>query len=88
MVKYKDREFKISSKANKFIKSLPVTKREKIKAAVQDLINNETEHLNIRRLLPHPKEFRLRVDDVRLLFCSDKKLLFIFKAGFRKNIYR
>lgn len=88
MVKYDDREFKISAKANKFIKSLPDVKRKKVKQAVQALINNETESLNIRRLLPHPKEFRLRVDDVRLLFRSDKELLFIFKAGFRKNIYR
>ena len=88
MVKYEDREFKISSKANKFIKTLPADKREKIKEAVQNLIDNNTEHLNIRRLLPHPKEFRLRVDDVRLLFRSDKELLFIFKAGFRKDIYR
>ncbi|MDX9963951.1 hypothetical protein [Desulfobacter postgatei] len=88
MVKYEDREFKISSKANKFIKSLPAAKREEIKEAVQNLIDNNTEHLNIRRLLPHPKEFRLRVDDIRLLFRSDKELLFIFKAGFRKDIYR
>ena len=29
MVKYEDREFKISSKANKFIKTLPKAKREK-----------------------------------------------------------
>ncbi|HRF91566.1 MAG TPA: hypothetical protein PLF65_12265 [Desulfobacter postgatei] len=88
MVKYEDREFKISTKANKFIKSLPAAKREEIKEAVQNLIDNNTEHLNIRRLLPHPKEFRLRVDDIRLLFRSDKELLFIFKAGFRKDIYR
>ena len=88
MVKYEDREFKISTKANKFIKSLPAAKREEIKEAVQNLIDNNTEHLNIRRLLPHPKEFRLRVDDIRLLFRSDKELLFIFKAGFIEDIYR
>jgi len=88
MVKYKDREFKISSKANKFIKSLPAVKRAKIKEAVESLIKNETESLNIKRLLPHPKEFRLRVDDVRLLFKSDKEMLFIFKAGYRKDIYK
>ncbi len=88
MVKYDDREFKISRKANKFIKSLPAPKRAKIKQAVQCLINNETEHLKIRRLLPHPKEFRLRLDDVRLLFKADKGSLFIFKAGYRKDIYR
>jgi mRNA-degrading endonuclease RelE of RelBE toxin-antitoxin system len=88
MVKYEAREFKISSKANKFIKSLPAVKRAKIKKTVESLIKNETENLNIKRLLPHPKEFRLRVDDVRLLFKSDKEMLFIFKAGYRKDIYK
>jgi mRNA-degrading endonuclease RelE of RelBE toxin-antitoxin system len=88
MVKYKDREFKISSKANKFIKSLPKAKREKVKSAVKLLIENKTDHLNIKKLMPYPKEFRLRVDNVRLLFRSDKDILFIFKAGYRKNIYK
>lgn len=88
MVKYEDREFKISSKANKFIKSLPDEKRQKVKAAIEQLINNDTATLNIVRLLPHPKEFRLRVDDVRILFKSDKKMLFIFKAGYRGKVYK
>ena len=88
MVKYEDREFKISSKANKFIKALPKAKREKIKEAVCYLVENQTEHLNIRRLMPYPKEFRLKVDDVRLLFRADRELLFIFKAGYRKDIYK
>lgn len=88
MVKYEERKFKISSKANKFIKTLQKPKREKIKEAVTNLITNQTENLNIKRLLPYPKEFRLKVDDVRLLFKSDKKILFIFKAGYRKDIYK
>ncbi len=88
MVKYEDREFKISSKANKFIKSLPKAKREKIKETVECLIENRTDNLNIKRLLPHPKEFRLKVGDVRLLFKADKEIFFIFKAGYRKNIYK
>jgi len=88
MVTYGDREFKISSNAHKFIKSLPSAKRKKIKEAVRCLMENTTDNLNIKRLLPHPKEFRLKVNDVRLLFRSDKEMLFIFKAGYRKNIYR
>ena len=88
MVKYEDRKFKISSKANKFIKSLSKAKREKIKYAVELLIDNQTDRLNIRRLMPYPKEFRLKIDDVRLLFRSDKDILFIFKAGYRKDIYK
>lgn len=88
MVNYGEREFKISSNANKFIKSLPQAKRKKIKEAVQCLMENQTDNLNIKRLLPYPKEFRLKIDDVRLLFRSDKELLYIFKAGYRKDIYR
>ncbi len=88
MVKYENRKFKISTKANKFIKSLPKPKRIKIKGAVECLMNNDTEQLNIKRLLPHPKEFRLKVGNVRLLFKSDKETLFIFDAGYRKDIYR
>lgn len=79
---------KSAGRQTSLAKSLPAAKRKKVKQAVSDLINNDTEHLNIRRLLPHPKEFRLRVDDVRLLFQSNKEILFIFKAGFRQDIYR
>ncbi|MBF0202397.1 MAG: hypothetical protein HQK66_14035, partial [Desulfamplus sp.] len=83
-----ERAFKISSKANKFIKSLPDDKRKKVKEAVTCLVENKTDGLDIKRYLPYPKEFRLRVDDVRLLFKSDKTILFIFKAGYRKDIYK
>jgi len=88
VVAYKNREFKISRKANKFIKSLSPSKRIKIQQAVQCLIDNNTKHLKIRRLLSHPKEFRLRVDNIRLLFKADKEILFIFKADYRKNVYK
>lgn len=88
MVEYQDREFKISSKAHKFIKSLPISKRKKIKEAVHCLMENRTENLNIRRLLPYPREFRLKVDDIRVLFRAEKDLLFIFKAGYRRDVYR
>lgn len=59
MVKYEDRQFKISSQTNKFIKSLPEAKRGKIKEAVTSLIDNQTDHLNIKRLLPYPKDGEL-----------------------------
>ena len=88
MVNRDEREFKISANAAKFIKSLPDDKREKVKNAIKNLIENNTEILNIKKLLPYPKEFRLKVDDVRILFKSDKQMLFIFKAGYRKDIYK
>ena len=82
------RELKISKKANKFILSLPEKERSSVKEAIEKLINNDTETLDIKRLLPYPKEFRLRVGNIRILFRSTKEQLFIFKAGYRGDIYK
>ena len=82
------RELKISKKANKFIVSLPERERRSVKEAIEKLINNDTETLDIKRLLPYPKEFRLRVGNIRILFRSTKEQLFIFKAGYRGDIYK
>jgi len=82
------RELKISKKANKFIVSLPKRERRSVKEAIEKLINNDTEALDIKRLLPYPKEFRLRVGNIRILFRSTKEQLFIFKAGYRGDIYK
>ena len=82
------RELKISKKANKFILSLPERERRSVKAAIEKLISNDTETLDIKRLLPYPKEFRLRVGNVRILFRATKEQVFIFKAGYRGGIYK
>ena len=82
------REFRISKRANKFILSLPEDERKAVKKAVERLINNDTEGLDIKRLLPYPKEFRLRVGKVRILFRSTKEQLFIFRAGYRGDVYK
>jgi len=82
------RDLRISRKANKFILSLPDKERKAVKKAIQKLISNDTEGLNIRRLLPYPKEFRLKVGNVRILFRSTKSELFIFKAGYRGDVYK
>ncbi|MBF0412614.1 MAG: hypothetical protein HQK70_07880 [Desulfamplus sp.] len=88
MVNIEERQLTISTGANKFIKNLPDEQREKIRTAIELLIQNNTESLDIKRLLPYPKEFRLRVGDIRVLFKSDKEMLFIFKAGYRKDVYK
>jgi mRNA interferase RelE/StbE len=82
------RSFRISRKADKFIHGLPDRKREAVKKAVKLLIKNETETLDIKKLLPYPKEYRLRVDDIRILFHATDEELFIFKAGYRGQVYR
>jgi len=82
------RDLRISRKANKFILSLPDKERKAVKKAIQKLISNDTEGLNIKRLLPYPKEFRLKVGNVRILFRSTKSELFIFKAGYRGDVYK
>ena len=82
------RELKISKKANKFILSLPERERRSVKEAIEKLISNDIETLDIKRLLPYPKEFRLRVGNIRILFRATKEQLFIFKAGYRGDIYK
>ena len=82
------RQFKISKQANKFILSLPGDLREKIKIVVTRLMSGEMETLEIARLEPYPNEYRLRVGKVRILFRSTDQLLFIFKAGFRGDVYK
>ncbi len=88
MVRAEERTFRISRKADKFIRSLPERKRKAVKEAVTVLIENRTDGLNIKRLFPNPKEFRLRIDDIRILFKATKEELFIFKAGYRGQIYK
>jgi len=82
------RELIISKKANAFILSLPESQRKKIKEAVTRLLAGDFEGLDIKKLQPHPHDFRLRVGGVRILFASEPERLFIFKAGFRGDIYK
>ena len=88
MVKAGTRELKISKKANNFIMSLPQQQRKAIKTAIEKLLRNEIEGLDIKRLFPHPSEYRLRVGKVRVLFKSTKEQLFMFKAGYRGDVYK
>jgi mRNA-degrading endonuclease RelE of RelBE toxin-antitoxin system len=88
MVAGREREFRISKKAEKFIRSLPEKERKSVKESIRKLINRETQGLDIKRYLPYPNEFRLRVGRIRILFKSTKELLFIFKADFRGGVYK
>ena len=83
-----ERRLEISRKANQFIQSLPVKLRQRIKEAVDCLIKGDVHRLDIKPLSPHPHEYRLRIGKIRILFHADKELLFIFKAGFRGDIYK
>lgn len=88
MVADKARELAISKQANGFILSLPANQRQKIKQAVERLLAGDFEGLDIKKLQPHPHDFRLRVGGVRVLFTSEPVRLFIFKAGFRGDVYK
>jgi mRNA interferase RelE/StbE len=83
-----ERRFEISRKADQFIQGLPVKLRQRTKEAIDCLIKGDMHHLDIKPLSPYPHEYRLRVGKVRILFRADKELLFIFKAGFRGDIYK
>ena len=83
-----ERRFEISRKADQFIQSLSVKMRRRIKEAIDCLIQGDINNLDIRSLSPYPHEYRLRVGKIRILFRADRELLFIFKAGFRGDIYK
>ena len=85
---HSERRFEISRKADQFVQSLPVKLRQRIKEAITSLIKGDIHHLDIKPLSPHPHEYRLRIGKIRILFRADKELLFIFKAGFRGDIYK
>ena len=83
-----ERRFEISRKADQFIQSLPEKLRLRIKEAIGFLISGDVNQLDIKSLTNHPHEYRLRVGRIRILFHADKELLFIYKAGFRGDIYK
>jgi mRNA interferase RelE/StbE len=82
------RSFRISRQADDFVKGLPEKLRKAVKNAIQRLVENESSALDIRRLLPYPHEFRLRVGKVRVLFRSTTDELFVFKAHYRGKAYK
>jgi mRNA interferase RelE/StbE len=82
------RELKISRQADRFILSLNDKERQAVKDAIGRLVSGDTQGLDIVRLLPHPKEYRLRVGRVRVLFQASEARLFIFKAEYRGAVYR
>jgi mRNA interferase RelE/StbE len=68
---------------------LPDKQRKAVKKAIKkNLISNDPAGLDVRRLLPHPPEFRRRVGKVRVLFKSTSEQLFIFKAHYRGRAYK
>jgi len=85
---HSDRRFVISRKADHFISNLPEKIRIRVKDSVLCLIRGDVGQLDIRPLSPHSHEYRLRIGNVRILFRADKELLFVFKAGFRGDIYK
>ncbi len=68
--------------------SLPEAMRKKIKEAMTRLVAGDVRGLDIKRLKPHPHDFRLRVGGVRILFSSDAQRLFVYKAGYRGDVYK
>lgn len=83
-----ERRFEISRKADQFIQSIPEKLRRHVKEAVDCLIKGDVHHLDVKPLSPYPHEYRLRIGKIRILFHADKELLFIFKAGFRGDVYK
>ncbi len=79
---------RISRQANKFIKSLPEKRRKAVKSAINMLVKEGFSSLDIKRLLPYPNEFRLRIGKMRILFKYKDEQIFIFKAHYRGTVYK
>jgi mRNA interferase RelE/StbE len=88
MVGHTGRELLISRQADKFILALPDKERKAVKDAIGKLVSGDTQGLDIVRLMPYPKEYRLRIGQVRVLFQASKETLFIFKAEYRGTVYK
>jgi mRNA interferase RelE/StbE len=86
MVSRAGRELKISKQADRFIRSLPEAERQAVKQGISRLIEGATQGLDMARLLPHPREYRLKIGKVRILFESSRERLFIFKAEYRGTV--
>lgn len=74
----------------KQLKKLPWKKREQVIEKLKKLsINPYTEEINIKKLSGTSRSYRLRVDDIRVIYELDQssQKIYIWKIGFRGQIY-
>jgi len=80
-------EIKYHKKAVKFINSLPMQERLRIKSAVQNLLDNPSV-CDIKPLQGYKNLYRMRVGNYRVIYTKDNVILFIADIGNRGDIYK
>ncbi len=78
-------ELEITTKARKDIQSLPLKDRENVIDKIDVCINSNTS--NIKKLINHDPEYRLRVGNYRVLFNIDNNTMIVARVIHRKNAY-
>lgn len=86
---YLDYKIIISKKVQKFLESLDSTEYAKIALKINNLTTPAIKTLNIKKLQSFKNLYRLKVNDIRIIYSIDDKgkLLIVAAAGPRKDIY-
>lgn len=73
--------------AIKFINTLPMQDRQRIKSAIQNLVVNPSV-CDIKPLQGYKDLYRMRVGNYRIIYTKDNTILFIADIGNRGDIYK
>lgn len=74
-------------KAIKFINSLPMQDKQRIKSAIENLVVNPS-ICDIKPLQGYKDLYRMRVGNYRIIYTKDNTILFIADIGNRGDIYK
>ena len=80
-------EIKYHKRAIKFINSLPLKERQRIKDGINKLVVSP-ESCDIKVLEGYMDLYRLRVGQYRIIYTKDNVILFIADVGSRGDIYK
>ena len=80
-------EIKFHKRAVKFINSLPIKERQRIKEGIYNLISSP-ETCDIKPVIGYDDLYRLRIGQYRVIYTKDNVILFIVYVGNRGDIYK
>jgi len=80
-------EVKFHKRAVKFINSLPIKERQKIKVGINKMIETP-EICDIKAMEGYEDLYRLRIGQYRVIYTKDNVILFILDVGNRGDIYK
>ena len=75
-------------KINKFLLKLSKKERTVLLKIMNDLMNGETKHYNIKALKGFNGLYRLKKGKVRIVYAKQNKQTFMINIAYRKDIYK